>query len=85
MSKVWLQRLYYGFGWYTEEGYSQEQFKELWAIFGDISMNPVTEEIEEAFLCYPAGTPREEIWHWFDQRYNGGVYKLLYKFDEVRS
>lgn len=64
----------------TEEWYSQEQIKELWNIFGDIPINLNTEEIEDIFLYYPVGTHIEEIWHWFDERYNGGVYKLLHDF-----
>ena len=52
--------------------------KELWEMFGDIPMNPETECMEEAFLGFPAGTHREEIWHWFDERYSKGVAVLLY-------
>ena len=52
--------------------------KELWEMFGDVPMNPVTECMEEAFLGFPAGTHREEIWHWFDERYSKGVFALLY-------
>lgn len=52
--------------------------KELWEMFGDVPMNPETECMEEAFLGFPAGTHREEIWHWFDERYSKGVYALLY-------
>lgn len=28
-------------------------------------------------VVFPAGTDREEIWHWFDERYCGGVIKLM--------
>ena len=52
--------------------------KELWEMFGDIPMNPETECIEEVFLGFPAGTHREEIWHWFDERYSKGVYCLMH-------
>lgn len=52
--------------------------KEWWEMFGDVPMNPETECMEEAFLGFPAGTHREEIWHWFDERYSKGVYALLY-------
>lgn len=52
--------------------------KELWEMFGDVPMNPETECMEEAFLGFPAGTHREEIWHWFDERYSKGVYALMY-------
>jgi len=55
-----------------------KQLEELWAQFGDVPMNPETECIEENFLCFPCGTEREDIWHWFDQRHSKGVAYLLY-------
>ena len=42
-------------------------------------MDPVTEEIEEPYLHFPAGTHREEIWHWFDEQHSKGVYYLLHE------
>ena len=56
-----------------------EELEELWSRFGDVPMNPETECIEEPFLGFPAGTNREEIWHWFDQRHSKGVAYLLYR------
>lgn len=50
----------------------------LWNQFGDVPMNPETECIEEEFLGFPAGTHREDIWHWFDERYSKGIAYLLY-------
>lgn len=66
--------------------------EELWKIFGDVPMNPETECIEEPFFvnpcdntlgydCFPKGTSREEIWHWFDERHSRGVSYLLYHSD----
>ena len=55
-----------------------EELEKIWALFEDIPMNPETECMEEPFLDFPAGTHREEIWHWFDERYTGGVRDLLY-------
>lgn len=54
------------------------KLEELWEEFGDLPMDPNTECIEEPFLCFPAGASREEIWAWFDERYSGGVYNLMY-------
>lgn len=54
------------------------ELEELWAYFGDIPMNPETEQIEGQFLEFPYGTHREEIWHWFDARHSKGVAYLLY-------
>lgn len=50
----------------------------LWDEFGDIPMDPETEEMEDIFLSFPAGTPRMDIWRWFDERYSKGVAALLY-------
>lgn len=62
--------------------WSQEQYdyalKQLWAELTDIPMNPETERMEAPFLHFPAGTEREDIWHWFDERYSKGVASLLY-------
>lgn len=53
------------------------QLEKLWKQFGDIPMNPDTEKMEESFMDFPAGTDREEIWHWFDERHSKGVAYLL--------
>lgn len=50
----------------------------FWKGLEDIPLNPETECIEEDFMCFPAGTDREEIWHWFDERHSKGVAYLLY-------
>ena len=62
----------------TEFEPSDEYLKQLWEAFGDVPMDPETEFMKAPFLDFPAGTHREEIWRWFDQRYTGGVYGLLY-------
>ena len=54
------------------------ELERLWAEFADVPMDPETEEMEEPFLHFPAGTNREEIWHWFDERHSKGVVYLLY-------
>lgn len=55
-----------------------DRLEELWEQFSDVPMNPESECIEERFMGWGAGVPREEIWHWFDQRHSKGVYFLLY-------
>lgn len=54
------------------------ELEELWEEFGDVPMDPDTEEIEAPFLCFPVGTNREEVWEWFDERYSRGVAKLMH-------
>lgn len=59
-----------------------EVLEDAWEKLGDVPMNPATEELEEPFWGWPAGTPREEIWHWFDERHSKGIAYLLYKTEE---
>ena len=55
-----------------------KELEELWAEFADTAMDPETECMDEPFLGFPAGTHREDIWHWFDERHSKGVAYLLY-------
>ena len=55
-----------------------EALEQLWARLEDVPMNPETECIEEDFVNWPAGTHREDIWHWFDERHSKGVAGLMY-------
>lgn len=52
---------------------------ELWSEFGDVPMNPATECIEESWRDFPAGTHREDIWHWFENTFNVSVHDLMYR------
>ncbi len=53
------------------------QAKELWVQFGEVPMNPETEEIEAEWHGFSAGTHREDIWHWFEETFNVSVAKDL--------
>lgn len=55
--------------------------EDLWTKLEDVPMDPETECIEEDFVNWPAGTHREDIWHWFDERHSKGVSYLLYGVD----
>lgn len=61
----------------------KQRVEELWEQFSDIPMDPETETMEEPFLHFPAGTSREDIWHWFDVNHPGGIAYLLYKDDTL--
>lgn len=50
--------------------------KQLWIEFGDIPINN-NDEIEQPFMDFEIGTDRFQIWHWFDERYPGGVHELI--------
>lgn len=55
-----------------------EDIKDVWDEFGDVPMNPDTERIEVAWREFPAGTHREEIWHWFEETFHISVHDLMY-------
>lgn len=55
-----------------------KKVKELWNGFGNVPMDPETECIEEAWHGFPAGTNREEIWHWFEETFDVRVADLMY-------
>ena len=59
-----------------EYGAEPEALKTFWSELGDI---PVDDDgiIQESFLWWPKGTDREDIWQWFDEKYFGGVAKLM--------
>lgn len=46
---------------------------DLWEEFGEVPMDPVTECIEAPFRDFPAGTHREEVWHWFEEKFSLSV------------
>lgn len=51
--------------------------KELWERFADVEVN-AEDEIEEDFICFPVGTSKFDVWHWFDDRCpNGLVVDLM--------
>lgn len=62
-----------------------EELEELWAQLEDCPMDPETEKIEEPFMHFQAGTDREDIWHWFDERHSKGIAYLLYRDDVDRT
>ena len=65
--------------WFPEDlEWNDEDLDELWAEFGDVPMNPETECIESDWLHFPAGTNREEIWHWFEETFDCRVADLMY-------
>lgn len=53
----------------------------LWEEFGDVLIDD-DECILDDFLGFEYGTHREEVWHWFDERYSGGVAALMFGVDE---
>ena len=54
-----------------------EKLEFLWEEFGDVLIDD-DECILDDFLGFECGTHREAAWHWFDERYSGGVAKLMF-------
>lgn len=54
-----------------------KKLEDFWEELGDIPMD-AEERIEDPFLSFPAGTDRDDIWRWFDERHSKGVAYLLY-------
>lgn len=52
----------------------------LWERFGGVMIDN-NECILEEFVGFDAGTFREEVWHWFDERYSKGVAGLMLRGD----
>jgi hypothetical protein len=50
----------------------------LWEEFGDVSMNPETECMDESWNRCKEGTFREDIWHWFENEFGASVGELMY-------
>lgn len=55
-----------------------EALYELWKELEDVTIDPKTECITQDWCGFKAGTPREDIWHWFDERHSKGVVYLMY-------
>lgn len=55
-----------------------ETLSELWKELGDVTIDPKTECITQDWYDFKAGTPREDIWHWFDEMHSKGVVYLMY-------
>ena len=43
--------------------------KILWEVLAFLPMDE-DEQIKEGFLHFPTGTPREDIWNWFEETFN---------------
>jgi len=55
-----------------------EALEKMWDELADVPIDPDSEKTEEPFMHFPAGTDKEDIWHWFDRRHSKGVAYLLY-------
>ncbi|MCD8109982.1 MAG: hypothetical protein LUE14_07775 [Clostridiales bacterium] len=51
----------------------ERSYKELWEELADIPIDSETETIDTDWIGFPAGTHREDIWHWFEDYYKISV------------
>ena len=61
--------------------YCDKYLERLWHELADVPFDDHPESdmtLAEPWHGFPAGMEREDIWHWFDVRYSGGVVALLY-------
>lgn len=59
------------------EHWKKTYVKDLWEEFGDVPMNPETEEIERSWKHFLPGTHREDIWHWFEEQFDISAAELM--------
>lgn len=59
-----------------------EDIKDLWLEFGDVPMDPETEEIECDWNIFKAGTHKEEIWHWFEGEFDIVIGEMFNGVDD---
>lgn len=61
--------------------FTDAKLAEWWQLLGDVPIdeneNLDVDFVVEGAVLFPKGTPREDTWHWFDQRHSLGVYKLM--------
>lgn len=60
------------YSYLTEEDY-QATIDKMWEQLSDIPVNNIGEKIDTDFYIWKKGTLKEEIWHWFDERVQGGI------------
>jgi len=57
-----------------------KEIESLWNLMVDISFDENEKKeliLAEKFHCFGKGTPRFDIWHWFDEHHSKGVAYLL--------
>lgn len=57
---------------------TQEEVRSLWNELSDVPVDPESERLDESFFLFDKGTPKLDVWAWFDDHYDYGVYSLLY-------
>lgn len=63
---------------YLKEEEYDNTLDTMWEKFGDIPVDENGITIEQDFYIWKKGTEKEEIWHWFDSRVDGGIGKKYF-------
>jgi hypothetical protein len=53
-----------------------QEGKDIWQKLGNVTINE-NEEIDIPFMQFPIGTHRQEIWLWFEEKYNIIIGNIL--------
>lgn len=65
-----------------QEQVTDGELEKLWRELADVPFDDNDPDLDmtlaEDWQWFRKGTPREEIWHWFDERHSKGVAFLLY-------
>lgn len=72
MTRENFLKFYINNGRLTKEYYDNTLDK-LWEELSDIPLDNTGEKIDTNFYIWKKGTLKEEIWHWFDERVQGGI------------
>ena len=51
--------------------------KKLWGQLGNVPVNDEDDTIDEQFLDFEPGTPKEDVWHWFEEEFDLSVAEDL--------
>lgn len=54
-----------------------ELLEDVWRTLIGVSVGEEDEKLEQNWFLFKIGTDREDIWHWFDERYSKGIGYLL--------
>lgn len=69
---------------YQDELWPDDACQKAWEVFIRIPVDEDTDEIQEEFLHFPAGTNQEIVHEWFDRMYSRGVYSLMHPGEMVQ-
>lgn len=60
------------YNYLSEEEY-QNTLDKMWEQLGDVPLDETGTFIDDLFYSWKAGDKKDNIWHWFDERVDGGI------------